>query len=112
MISRVALEAVGNQFLLRLAAENAVFDILTDAASLAQARELVYAPAHTMGEVTLGSFGPLPVTLSRDATGQVAIALDGPEFRSAVRGNQAVVFYPTLTEAAELFRLEFGAPAT
>ena len=112
MISRAALEPVGDQFLLRLAGENAVFDILTDAAALALARELVEAPGRKFGEVALGSFGPLPVTVSRDASGQVAIALDGPEFGRAVRGNQAVVFYPTLAEAAELFRLESSAPAT
>jgi hypothetical protein len=35
-----------------------------------------------------------------------------PDLGSTVRGNQAVVFYATLPEAAGLFRVEFTAPAT
>jgi hypothetical protein len=112
VISRVALEPVGDHLLLRLATANAVFDILTDSASLARARELVEMPMPEVREVSLGSFGPFRVTVSTDATGQAAIALDGPDLGSTVRGNQAVVFYATLPEAAGLFRVEFTAPAT
>lgn len=112
MISQTALEPVGDQLLRRLAAENAVFDILTDRASLTRARELVERRVPEFGEVTLGSFGPFSVVVSTDATGQVAIALDGPDLGPGIRGNQAVVFYPTLGEAAQLLRIELNAPAT
>ena len=112
MISRVALEPVGDKLLLRVAAENASLDILTDASSLARARALVRAPQPRFTELRLGSFGPFPVTLSVDATGHVAIAVDGPDLGPTVRGNQAAVFYPTPAEAAELFRVELDAPAT
>ena len=112
MISQVALEPVGDKVLLRLAAESAVLDVLTDAASLARARALVQALDRGFAELLLGSFGPFPVTVSVDATGEVAIALDGPDLGPTVRGNQAVVFYPTLNEAADLFRVEGNAPAT
>jgi hypothetical protein len=112
MISRAALEPVGDQLLLRLAAESAVFDILTDRASLARARELVERSEPEVSEMVLGAFGPFPVIVSTDASGQVGVALDGPDLGPGVRGNQAVVFYPTLREAAELFRVEFVTPAT
>jgi hypothetical protein len=112
MISRAAVEFVGEQVLFHIAAENAVFDILTDRVSLTRARELVERRVPELGEVRLGSVGPLPVTVRTDATGHVGIALDGPDLGLGMRGNQGEVFYPTLREAAELFRVEFKAPAT
>ena len=105
MIARIAVEPVEGRLLLRIATENVAFDILTDSTSLAAAKELAERSDHGFGEAAIGTFGPFPVVVSRDATGRVAIALDGPELGPHIRGNQAVVLYATQAEAAELFRM-------
>jgi hypothetical protein len=112
VITRAALEPLGDQFLLRLVTDRAVIDVLTDKVSMKRAREVIERQEPVLAEARLGSFGPFQVTLSTSATGEVAIAVDGPDLGPAVRGNQAIVFYATRAEAAELLRSEVDAPAT
>lgn len=83
MITQWNVQWRGQAFILGIAVEHAVLDIVSDHALVASCLHVLESPPHKRKVYTqMGRFGEFPVTLVLEQDDTVSIFIDGPDFET------------------------------
>ena len=90
MITDWQVQRKGDAFILGLAVEHAVLDVVTDRPLLAGCLTMLDSPHVGLVDTRMGQFGEFPVTLNLHHDDAVSIFIDGPDFDSGRNQSAAI----------------------
>ena len=101
--------ASDGRILFRIAVSHvAVFDVLTDEATLESCRQLLRNADDKKGMqwLRMGSFGPFDVSMTVSARETVSLLIDGPELDNVFHGHQGAGIYISREEMSRALNEE------
>ncbi len=90
MITDWQVQRKGDAFILGLAVEHAVLDVVTDRTLLAGCLKVLDSPHLGLVDTRMGQFGEFPVRLNLHHDNAVSIFIDGPGFDSGRNQSAAI----------------------